>query len=264
LILLLFVMFLENWLIFPAPRFPDGQWQPTDIRVEDVYFTSADGTRLHGWYVDHPRPVAYVLYCHGNGEHLGYLDWLFAHFHQLGWAVFAFDYRGYGRSEGSADEEGVLADGHAALAWLQQRTNRSASQVVLMGRSIGGAVAIDLAVTHGAQALVVESSFTSLPDVAAKLFWWAPARWLLRTQFDSESKIRRYQGPLLQSHGTADRLVPLSLARRLFAACPSADKQFFEVRGGDHNDLPPPEYYELAQEFLRGHSARDAHSRSAQ
>lgn len=251
LIVLLILMLFENFLIFPAPKYPAGRWQPQGIQVEDAYFTAEDGTRLHGWFVDHPQPLAYVLFCHGNAEHLGYMDWFLADLHQLDIAVFAFDYRGYGRSEGSPNEAGLLADGRAAQAWLARRAKISPSDIVVMGRSVGGAVAVDLAASHGARGLVVENTFTSIPDVAAEHYWWAPARWLIRTRFDSETKIRDYRGPLLQSHGTADRIVSVELAKRLFAACPSSNKQFFAIPGGDHNDLPPPEYYEALAQFFK-------------
>jgi fermentation-respiration switch protein FrsA (DUF1100 family) len=250
LVVILVLMLFENYLIFPAPKYPAGRWQPTGIQVEDIYFASRDGTRLHGWYVDHPQPVAHVLYFHGNGEHLGYLDFLLEEFHRRGLAVFAFDYRGYGRSEGSPDESGIVADGEAALQWLTKRLDIPPERIVLWGRSIGGAVAVNLAVAHGTRALVLESSFSSLTDVAARLYWWAPVRWLLRSRFDSESKIRTYQGPLLQSHGTDDGIVPVDLAQRLFDACPSNQKEFYSIRGGDHNDPPPDEYLDAILTFL--------------
>jgi fermentation-respiration switch protein FrsA (DUF1100 family) len=254
LLVLLMLLQFENFLIFPAPKYPAGRWQPEELKVEDAYFQADDGTKLHGWYVDHPQPIAHVLYCHGNGEHLGYLDWLLADFHRLGIAVFAFDYRGYGRSEGKPNEAGVLADGRAAKKWLEQRAGIGPNEIVLMGRSIGGAVAIDLAAETQPRALVVESTFTSIPDVAATIYWWAPVRLLMRTKFESEQKIRKYSGPLLQSHGTADSLVPFPFAERLFAACPSEKKQLFQIPGGDHNDPQPPDYYVLLVEFLQKHA----------
>jgi fermentation-respiration switch protein FrsA (DUF1100 family) len=253
LLLLLLMMFLENYLIFPAPRYPQGDWDPVDISVEDVYFESADGTRLHGWYLDHPNPRCYLLYCHGNGEHVAYLNGLLQTLRDgLGLAVFAFDYRGYGRSEGSAHEAGVLQDGRAAHAWLAARAGIEPDDVVLMGRSLGGAVATDLAAHHGARGLVLESTFTSMPDVAARIYWWAPVRLLMRSQFNSLSKIDKYHGPLLCSHGTLDSLVPVDLGQRLFDAAPGRQKRFIEIAGGDHNDPQPREYYQALDRFLGG------------
>ena len=125
LVVLLLLFLLENKLIFPAPRFPSGEWEPTWLEYEDVTFASTDGTNLHGWYLDHPEPKAYLLYCHGNGEHVAYVAPLAEQLRAtLDVAVFAFDYRGYGRSEGSAHEAGVLADANAAHQWLSRRAER--------------------------------------------------------------------------------------------------------------------------------------------
>ena len=245
------LLFFENRLVFPARRYPRGDWNPTGLQFEDVFFESSDGTRLHGWYLDHPQPKAHLLYCHGNGEHVADLADLLALLQRdLDLAVFAFDYRGYGRSEGSAHEAGVLLDGRAAQTWLAERAGLEQSDLVLMGRSLGGAVAVDLAATNGARGLVLESTFTSLPDVASRLYRWAPVRLLMKTQFDSVNQIRQYEGQLLQSHGTADTLVPIDLGRRLFAAAPGASNQLIELEELEHNDPQPAGYYRELTRFL--------------
>ena len=250
LLLLLSMRWFENSLIFPAPRYPRGDWEPVGAEIEDISFRSSDGTRLHGWYVHHPSPRNYLLYCHGNGENVAYSAELLRLLHdELNLAVFAFDYRGYGRSQGSADEAGVLLDGRAAQAWLAQRAGLELDEVVLMGRSLGGAVAVDLAAANGARGLVLESTFSSMPDVAARLFWWAPVRLIMRTQFNSLDRIQQYRGPLLQSHGTRDELIPMKLGQRLFAAAPG-QKRFFEIPGADHNDPQSREYYSALDQFL--------------
>jgi hypothetical protein len=251
LLTLLMLLLLENNLIFPAPRYPQGDWNPVGFEFEDIYFESIDGTGLHGWYLDHPHPRAYLLHCHGNGEHVafaaGVLDSLRRNFDL---AILAFDYRGYGRSDGSAHEAGVLKDGQAAQLWLADRAGIELDEIVLMGNSLGGAVAVDLAAKNGARALVLESTFTSMPDVAAQLYRWAPVRLLMRTKFDSLSKIHQYDGPLLQSHGTKDRLVPIKLGKRLFDAAAGQQKQFIEIEGADHNDPPSPKYLRALDRFL--------------
>lgn len=251
LTIILLLMLFENYLIFPGPKCPDGgDWQPSFPPCEDVFFESADGTRLHGWYVEHPEPKAYVMFFHGNAENVAGSSELLAWYRvQLHATVFAFDYRGYGRSAGSASERGVLADARAAHSWFVQRTGIQPDDVILIGRSVGGAVAVDLAAERGARALVVERSFTSLPDVAARHFPWAPVRWLMRTKLDSLSKIAHYRGPLLQSHGTHDEIVPFELGERLFHAAPSPKKQFFREPGG-HNDPYSDEYLDALRDFI--------------
>ncbi len=159
-----------------------------------------------------------------------------------------FDYRGYGRSEGKPDEPGVLADARAARAWLAERSGVPPERVVLMGESLGGAVAVDLA-TDGARALVLENTFNSMPDVAAYHVPWAPVRLLMKTRFDSAAKISFYRGPLFQSHGDCDTIVPLKFAQRLFDAA-NEPKQFVLIDGGDHNDVHSAAYYDKLRTFL--------------
>lgn len=243
LLLLLLMLLLENKLIFPARKYPAGDWQPFGVDFEDVAFTSADGTSLHGWYLEHPAPKGYLLYCHGNGENIADISVLVDDLRgRADVSVFAFDYRGYGRSEGSPNERGVLADGEAAQAWLSERAGVERGELILAGRSLGGAVAVHLASHTQAKALILDSTFTSMPDVAATIHWWAPVRWLMRTQFNSAEKIKRYQGPLLQFHGTADQIVPLPIAEQLFRTAPMQDKTFVEIDGATHNSWSPEDY----------------------
>lgn len=239
----------ESFIFFPAP-FPQGNWSPAGLPFEDALFQATDGTRLHGWYVKHPASRGAVLYCHGNAGNITHrADVLRSLYHRVQVSVLIFDYRGYGRSEGKPNEAGVLADARAARAWLAQKEGIAENQVVLLGRSLGGAVAVDLAANDGARALVLESTFTSVPDLAAYHYRWLPVRHLLRTQLDSLGKIGRYRGPLLQSHGTADRTVPIQFGQRLFQAA-QEPKQFIAIAGADHNDLPPPWYYQAMADFL--------------
>lgn len=248
LVVLLMMMILENFLIFPAPRYPTGNWEHG---LEDVEFQSSDGTRLHGLLVEHENPLVHILFCHGNGEHVANTcDLLESYSQEMQATVFAFDYRGYGRSEGKPHERGVLEDGRAAQQWLAQRSGISPDQIVLIGRSLGGAVAVDLAATNGARALVIERSFSRMPDVAARLYPFLPVRLLMRTQFDSAAKIGKFPGPILQSHGTADRVVPYDLGRALFEAAPIENKQFYDEVGLGHNDGYSAGYWATLQTFL--------------
>jgi hypothetical protein len=240
----------ENSAIFQPARYPDGDWQPAGLQFEDAWFASADGTRLHGWYVPCEHARAAVLYCHGNGGNVAYWADAARLLHdRVGVSMMLFDYRGYGRSEGTPSEAGVLADARAARAWLAQREKIAESQIVLMGRSLGGGVAVDLAAADGARALVLESTFTSLPDVAQTMFPLLPVRLLMQTRLNSEKKIANYHGPLLQSHGTADRLIPYAIGRRLFDAA-NQPKQFVPIANGDHNDPQNEEYYRTLSVFL--------------
>jgi uncharacterized protein len=251
LLVLLLLLFFENTLLYPAPRFPTGDWTAAELAHEDVFFSSTDGTQLHGWYFEHPSPRAVMLYAHGNGDCVAYLGpYLSQVRDKLRVSIFAFDYRGYGRSEGSPNEQGILADGDAAHRWLAERTGKRPAEIVLMGRSLGGGVAVHLAAQNGARGIILQSTFTSLPDAVARMYPWAPVRQLMHNRYDSLSKIGGYDGPLLSSHGTADDLVPYELGRRLFEAAPSARKEFFTIDGGGHNSPEPREYYRALDRWL--------------
>jgi fermentation-respiration switch protein FrsA (DUF1100 family) len=242
---------LERSMVFHPARYPAGDWKPRGLAFEDSWFHSADGTKLHGWYVPHANPRAAVLYCHGNAGNL--TDWaevVRKLNDQACVSVLIFDYRGYGRSEGKPTEKGILEDARAARAWLARRERIPETEVVLLGRSLGGAVVVELA-QDGARALILESTFTSIRDVAAVHAPYLPVNLLMRMRLDSAAKIARYHGPLLQSHGDADRVVPYDLGQRLFGAA-SGPKRFVTFPGRDHNDPQPDDYYGTLVAFLDG------------
>jgi hypothetical protein len=249
-VVLLIMMFFEEAFVFVPQRYPAGDWHPQGIRFEDAQFQTADGVRLHGWFLPHDRPLATILFCHGNGGNItdrrdmvqSLHDWNDA-------AVLIFDYRGYGRSEGKPSEKGILADARAARAWLSSRTGVPEKEIVLMGESLGGGVAVDLAARDGAKALVLQSTFSSLADVAAHHMPWLPVRMLLHTRLDSASKIGQYHGPLLQCHSEADTIVPYRFGQKLFAAA-NEPKRFVTFHDLHHNDFPPPSFFVALKTFL--------------
>lgn len=165
--------------------------------------------------------------------------------------VFVFDYRGYGQSAGKPIESGILQDGEAALEWLCARTESTPQEVVVWGRSLGGAVAVHLAHTHGARGLVLDRTFSSMVDVAAALFPWAPVRLFLRNRYLSEEKISHYSGPLIQVHGRDDSIVPFQFGQKLHSACPSVDKQFLAVENMGHNAPWPAETAARIADFVQ-------------
>jgi len=205
-------------------------------RVEDVELATEDGVRLHGWYVtatewESPRPV--VLFLHGNAGNVSYWADVYADLAGLGADVFAVDYRGFGRSEGRPDEAGVYRDADAAWAWLTETRGIPPARIVVYGFSLGGGGATWLATARRPGGLILQSTFTSVPDMAAKTF--LPARWLVRTSMDSLSRIPRVRCPILVIHGTADELVPFAFGRRLYEAAPPG-AVFHEIPGGRHNE----------------------------
>jgi hypothetical protein len=253
LLVVLLMTFLETWLVYPIPPVGSGNWNPAGLAHEEVRFAAEDGTQLYGWFVPHAEPKHWLVYCHGNGEDVARNADLAAQLRDsLEASVFLFDYRGYGHSAGRPDEAGCIADGVAAQRWLAERAGVAPGEIVLMGRSLGTAVAIAVAAEHGARALVLENAFTRMTDVAAGHYPWLPVRWLMRNRYDSLSRIARFDGPVFASHGTSDRIVPIEFARQLFAAIPSEHKRFLEFPGLDHNDPPPGGYYAQVADFLAG------------
>jgi uncharacterized protein len=251
LLIVVLMMWFERFLVYPTWQIPRGDWNPIGLSYEDVWFTSADGTSLHGWYFEHPAACAHVVYCHGNGENVAwlgeYMDLLRGR-HRI--SIFAFDFRGYGRSEGRPAEAGIVADGKAAQRWLADRVGTDPSRILLWGRSIGGAVAVQVAADQGARGVILERTFTSLPDVAARHYPWLPVRRLMRNRFDSLARARDYSGPWLQSHGTADEVVPIALGVRLFEAAAARPKQFVAMAGVTHNGPNSEDYYTELHRFI--------------
>lgn len=248
--LALLMMLFENSLIFFPSVYPDGDWSPHGLVFEDAWFEAPDGTKLHGWYVPHADPRAVILFAHGNAGNLshraGIVDDLVK---RLGVSVMVFDYRGYGRSGGTPNEAGILADARAARRWLADKAGVDESQIVLMGESLGGGVMVDLAAHDGARALVLVNTFSSVSDVAAFHYPWLPVKLLMRTRLDSAAKIGDYHGPLLQFHGDRDTIIPLALAERLFDAA-NEPKRFVIIRGGDHNDPLTSAFFQALDQFL--------------
>jgi fermentation-respiration switch protein FrsA (DUF1100 family) len=254
---------LERSLLFRPAIYPEGDWQPADLIHEEAWFKSADGTRLHGWFCPAANPRAVVLYLHGNAGNVTCLkDTARLLQEKLGVSVLVFDYRGYGRSDGTPSEEGILADARAARRWLAARTGLDERDLVLLGRSLGGAVAVDLAAADGARGLILENTFTSMTEVARAQAWRLPVGSVMHTRLDSLAKIGSYHGPLLQTHGDADRLVPFAMGKQLFAAA-NEPKRFVAVPGGGHNDGYSDNYYRALDLFLGLLSPAGAYWRQA-
>lgn len=255
---------LERSLIYPAPSVNRGNWETRWLDKEDVYFDShlqigkkknfgsrSSTARLHGWFTPHPKPKQVVLYAHGQTEHVASLVSVVSRLQEtLDASVFVFDYRGYGKSEGTPSEAGCIADGLAAQQWLAEKTGCLPEEIVVMGRSLGGAVAVAIAAERGARALILENTFSRLTDVAAYRYPWIPIRRLMRDRYDSVARIANYRGPLLQLHGTRDRVAPAKFARELYSACHSDFKRFYTVRGGRHHDPAPLAFYTRLNHFL--------------
>lgn len=242
---------VEQMFIFFPTRYPMGHWQPQGLQFEDVWFETEDGVRLHAWYIPAAEDSEVLIFAHGNAGNLSDRLALVQTLHNdLGLSVLIFDYRGYGRSEGSPSVQGILKDAKAARKWLTARVQRKPEDIILMGRSLGASVAVHMAAESGARALILESAFSSFKDVADRVYPWLPARFLLRNDIQADVLIRDYHGPLFQSHGMADSMISINLGRKIYEAA-HEPKEFIALPGLDHNDPPPPDYYDKLDSFIK-------------
>jgi pimeloyl-ACP methyl ester carboxylesterase len=221
---------------------------------ENVSFAASDGVELNGWFfpgnTNSARARLAVLICHGNAGNISHRLRLCEALLATGASVFVFDYRGYGRSRGHPTEEGTYRDAQAAHQWLQAK-GFSGDRVIAFGESLGGAVASELALRERLGGLVLQSTFTSIPDVGSDLFPWLPVRWLSTLHYDTLAKLPRLKAPLLVMHSRADGLIGFHHAERNFAAA-NPPKLFWELKG-DHNDpLLDPGHFIAGIEKLLG------------
>ncbi|MEX1027583.1 MAG: alpha/beta hydrolase [Candidatus Paceibacterota bacterium] len=240
---------LDELLLFFPSKHPAGNWAPDNLRFKDVWFTAEDETRVHGWYCPCDNPRATILIAHGNaGSVASRARWLRYLQSRMRVSTFMFDYRGYGRSEGVPTVEGAIQDARAAREKLRELAKIKDSEMLLMGESLGGAIAVQLAAESAPRALILQSTFSSLRDVAdvhfPRLSWLVPA-----DKLDSASQISRFRGPLLQSHGTADRTVPFASGEKLFRSA-NGPKDFFAVAGADHNNWFTQNYLRRLDDFV--------------
>lgn len=228
--------------MFVPSRYPEGPWEPTEhgLEVEDVHFESEDKTSLHGWWMAHDKPSnkrMTVLYCHGNTGNIAERSPIFKYLQQLQANVFAFDYRGYGRSDGVPTELGVCADVRAAIDHVITEIGVPAHRIILFGHSLGGAIAIDGAFHRQQLAgLVVQSSFTQNLDMARHFYPGKPVHWITKNGFRSIDKVSHLPMPKLFIHGRADPKVPFEHGKMLYEAA-AEPKQFLEVTRATHNDV---------------------------
>lgn len=199
----------------------------------DVYLETSDGVRLHGWYVNAENATGTVLFLHGNAGNISHRIDSIENFNSLGLDVFIIDYRGYGQSEGAVSEQGAYLDAAAAYRYLIGERGIDPSRIVIFGRSLGGAIAAQLAATNKAGALIVESSFTSAADMATTLYPFLPARLLLRLKFPVVDHVSSANVPVLIVHGRDDEIIPFAMGEQLYAAAPEP-KMFLPI-DGDHN-----------------------------
>lgn len=243
---------LQRKMIFFPTRVLE--YTPADLGMayEDVRIRTADGVTIHGWLVPSEGSEVTLLFFHGNAGNIGDRVENVKLLHEIGIRVLIVDYRGYGLSEGSPSEQGLYEDAQAAYAHLVSREGVDPQRIAVFGRSLGGAVAVDLASRQPCGRLILESTFTSAAEMAGSLLPILPMGRLMTERFDSAGKIGNVRAPLLQFHGTRDEVVPYRLGEKLHALAPGP-KEFVPIPGATHNDtylVGGRPYFEKIRSFL--------------
>lgn len=240
LALLVFALMLyrfEHSQVYHPTR--DSEYTPDDVGrpAEDVWLKSPDGLRLHAWFFaadkSSPRARFAMLFCHGNGGNLTSRPGYYRAILETGVSLLAFDYRGYGRSDGEPDEAGTYADAATAYAWLRAR-GFAPEHILVWGESLGGGIASHLAASQPVGGLMLQSTFTSIPDIGAELFPWLPVKLISRIKYDTHNRLPHLQCPVVVMHSRADQTIRFHHGERNFAAA-REPKAFVEIQG-DHND----------------------------
>ena len=255
---LLLTVYLNQSSLLYLPGMPSRELtaSPRDIGLihEDVRLLTDDGVDLHGWYIPTERARGTLLFFHGNAGNISHRLESLQIFHQLGLNVLIFDYRGYGQSQGQPGERGTQLDALAAWHHLVDIRGESPDRIVLFGRSLGGALAAWLAARVQPGALILESAFISVPELAAELYWWLPARWLSRLQYNTRNYLAEVHCPVQVIHSREDEIIPYRHGQSLYEAA-HPPRTFLELRG-DHNTgfiVSGDNYMRGLETFLTAH-----------
>lgn len=256
------LLMMEDRIIFQPSPYPAGPWEQGQqaLQAEDVSFTTPDGLPLHGWWMPHPAARATLIWYHGNAGNLStrWLDLKTLKFLKVN--LFIFDYRGYGKSEGTPDEAGLQTDSLAAYDFLTKEKQVPPDRLFLLGRSLGGVFASYTASKRKAAGLIIESSLTSAHDMAGVMYPYLPIAWAVRAKLDNIATVSELKLPKLFVHGTVDKVIPFAIGKRLFGAAASP-KNFFPIAGADHFNLHETggfAYFKALEEFITGHLPKAA------
>jgi fermentation-respiration switch protein FrsA (DUF1100 family) len=251
--------FIEKRLIFHPDKSNDCTTPDAyGIEYDDVTFRTEDGLDLNGWFVPGKKSspdadLHTLLWFHGNSGNINRrLDNIKMLHDRVPVNVFILDYRQFGRSEGKISEQGTYIDARAALAYLHSRKDINNEKIIFFGRSLGSAVAVELAVKEKCRALILETPFTSIKEMAKKLYPFLPFTIFLRTKYDSLSKIMDIKVPTLIMHGDKDELVPIEQGKMLYEKA-NEPKEFYTIPGATHNDthiVGGEEYFDVIRDFV--------------
>jgi fermentation-respiration switch protein FrsA (DUF1100 family) len=241
----------DRMIFFPTRSLTDSPAHH-NLLFETISLRTSDGEALLAWWIPASPEKGVLIFCHGNAGNISGRLESARQFHDLGLSVLLFDYRGYGESTGKPSEKGLYTDGEAAYTYVTEQRGIDPARVVVFGRSLGAAVATSIASKHLTGAVMLESPFTSAPDLAAEIYPYLPVRLLARYRFDNLSRMDRLQtAGVLIAHSTDDRIVPYGHGRRLYDAVRS-NKRFLDLEGNHNNGFieTGERYSEEIRDFL--------------
>jgi len=237
--------------------YPDTAFEsvPQDwhLSYEEIWFDTEDGVRLHGWFFPLKGEAPVILFCHGNAGNISHRIDNVRRLLEQQLQVFIFDYRGYGKSSGKPSEAGLYLDGQAAYDFLTHNRHIAPGKIIPFGRSLGAAVAVEIALRRQVSALIIESAFTSTKEMAKTMLLFKPFAFFLPPHFNNLEKISRIPVPKLLCHGEKDEIVPFSMGRKLFQTA-HEPKIFFPIKGAGHNDtylVGGNAYFQTLAAFVR-------------
>jgi len=230
----LYLLFNQQRLVYEPESHIDATPDERGYQYEHVVLTTEDNLKLDAWYIPSPQNVGEILFFHGNTGNISHRFETIDILHLMGFNVLIFDYRGYGHSEGKPTEQGTFLDAKAAFAYMTQQRGIAANEVILFGRSLGGAIATWLASQTEPKALVVESSFSSLIDLGRQHYPLLPIRYITSFRYDSKEHIKKVTSRLLIIHSTQDEVIPINHGLTLFENA-NTEKEMLEI-SGRHND----------------------------
>jgi len=247
------MIFEEKFIYFPQ-KYPRGAYEQAHSipGLRDCWITTEDSVKIHAWFATAESAKATLVVSHGNAGNISHRYLLLRSLQRHGFNVLMYDYRGYGRSEGTPTEEGIYKDGLAAYDYAVSLPEVKPGRVILWGTSLGGAVAIDVATHRHAAGLILESTFSSAKDVARVVYPFLPVQFFMHTKLNSIEKIKTLEVPVLVIHGAHDSIVPIGLGRKLFNAA-NEPKDFYEIPNADHNDtffMGGDEYFSRVDRFV--------------
>lgn len=245
---------LQERLLFHPTRDLVGTPADVGLAYEDIRLTTTDGETLHAWWIPHENAFATLLFFHGNAGNISGRIGTIQSLRRLGVNIFILDYRGYGSSTGAPSEEGIYLDAETAWQHLVRDRSIPSSGIIIHGRSLGGGPAAWLAERVRCAALILESTFTSIPDAATHHYPYLPVRLLARIDFDTLTRVSRCRCPVLVMHSPDDDVVPFKQGERLFDVA-AEPKKFVEL-SGRHNERHPegePRYLAGLSAFLSDH-----------